>query len=170
MWKRDQAVQPDGSTNPASAAPRATTSGPTMDALPAARDAATIGKSVRIKGELSGGEDLKIDGHVEGKVELGQHALLIGPNGRIKAEVAAKIVVVEGRIDGNISATERVDIRDSGSMEGDIVAPRVVIADGALFRGTVDMQRQGTAAQSSPPSPAERPTAAAGPTTKAAAR
>ncbi|HEU4787522.1 MAG TPA: polymer-forming cytoskeletal protein [Gemmatimonadaceae bacterium] len=100
-----------------------------------------IGKSVVIKGELNGSEDLTIEGQVEGKIELRDHVLTIGPNGRIKAQVFAKAVVVLGKVSGNVSASEKVDIRESGSVEGDIVAPRVAIADGAYFRGSIDMQR-----------------------------
>ena len=100
-----------------------------------------IGKSVVIKGELNGSEDLTIEGHVEGKIELREHVLTIGPNGKIKAQVFAKSVVVLGEITGNVTATEKVDLRESGSVDGDIVAPRVAIAEGAHFRGSVDMQR-----------------------------
>jgi cytoskeletal protein CcmA (bactofilin family) len=101
-----------------------------------------IGKSVIIKGELSGSEDLTIEGQVEGKIELRQNVLTIGPNGKIKAQITAKTVVVEGQVQGNIAATERVDIRDNGVVDGDLVAPRVAIADGAHFRGAIDMQKQ----------------------------
>lgn len=103
---------------------------------------ASIGKSITIKGELSGGEDLTIEGQVEGTIELQDHVLTIGPNGRIKAQIAAKSIVVQGRVTGNLTATEKVDIRENGSVEGDIVAPRVAIADGSHFRGSVDMQRK----------------------------
>ncbi len=99
-----------------------------------------IGKSVVIKGELSGSEDLTIEGEVDGKIELRQNVLTIGPNGKIKAQVFAKSVVVQGEVHGNITATEKVDIRDSGSVDGDVVAPRVAISDGAHFRGSIDMQ------------------------------
>jgi cytoskeletal protein CcmA (bactofilin family) len=101
-----------------------------------------IGKSVVIKGELSGSEDLTIEGQVEGKIELRQNVLTIGTNGRIKAAIFAKIIVVQGEVHGDITASERVDIRDSGSVDGDVSAPRVSIADGAHFRGSIDMQRQ----------------------------
>ncbi len=106
-----------------------------------------IGKSVIIKGELTGSEDLTIEGQVEGKVELKQNVLTIGPNGRIKAQISAKAVVVQGEVTGNITATERVDIRDAGSVDGDLSEPRVAIADGAHFRGSIDMQKQGGAAK-----------------------
>jgi cytoskeletal protein CcmA (bactofilin family) len=96
---------------------------------------------VIIKGELSGSEDLTIEGQVEGKIELKQNILTIGPNGRIKAQVFAKAIVVQGVVQGDITASERVDIRDNGSVDGDVSAPRVAIADGAHFRGSIDMQR-----------------------------
>jgi cytoskeletal protein CcmA (bactofilin family) len=105
-----------------------------------------IGKSVVIKGELSGSEDLTIEGHVEGRIDLKGNVLTIGPNGKIKAEVFAKAVVVLGEVTGNVTASEKVDIRDNGSVDGDIASPRVAIAEGAHFRGSVDMQRAGAAA------------------------
>lgn len=100
-----------------------------------------IGKSVVIKGELLGSEDLTIEGQVEGKIELKDHVLTIGPNGRIKAAVFAKSVVVLGEVIGDVSASEKVDIRDKGTVEGDLISPRVAIAEGAHFRGSIDMQR-----------------------------
>ena len=106
------------------------------------KDVVNIGKSVVIKGELNGSEDLTIEGHVEGKIELKDHVLTIGPNGKIKAEVFAKVVIVLGDVRGNIVASEKVDIRDNGSVDGDIAAPRVAIAEGAHFRGSVDMQKK----------------------------
>ncbi len=118
---------------------------------------AHIGRSVVIKGELDGSEDLVIDGHVEGKIELREHTLTIGSNGRIKAQVFAKAVVVLGELTGNINAAEKVEIRENGAVDGDIVAPRVAIAEGAHFRGSIDMQRKGQ-----PPKAGEvRPTPAA---------
>jgi cytoskeletal protein CcmA (bactofilin family) len=109
-----------------------------------------IGKSVVIKGELSGSEDLTIEGQVEGKIELRQNVLTIGPNGKIKAQVFAKAVIVQGEVVGNIAASEKVDIRDNGSVEGDIASPRVAIAEGAHFRGSIDMQRNAPAKPDGP--------------------
>jgi len=127
-----------------------------------------IGKSVIIKGDLSGSEDLTIEGQVEGKIELRQNILTIGPNGKIKAQVFAKAVVVQGEVQGDITASERVDIRDNGSVDGDLSAPRVAIADGAHFRGSIDMQRQG--AKVGDAKPAEvKPAAAPQPAAAAAA-
>lgn len=117
-----------------------------------------IGKSVVIKGELSASEDLTIEGQVEGKVDLRQNTLTIGTNARITAQVSAKVVIVMGHVHGNISATEKVDIRDNGSVDGDLSAPRVAIAEGAHFRGSIDMQqakageaKPAAAAASTPP-------------------
>ena len=146
MWKRDEAVKPAGGQPTAPAAPAA----PAQQAAAAQpesrrneRDVVNIGKSVVIKGELNGSEDLTIEGHVEGKIELKDHVLTIGPNGKIKAQVFAKAVIVLGEVNGNVTASEKVDIRDGGSVDGDIISPRVAIAEGAHFRGTVDMQRKG---------------------------
>ena len=103
---------------------------------------ASIGKSIVVKGELSGGEDLTIDGTVEGKIELRDHVLTVGENGQIKAEVSAKSIVVFGHVVGNLTATEKVDIKEKGSVEGDITAPRVAIDDGSNFKGSIDMPRR----------------------------
>jgi len=119
------------------------------------KDIVNIGKSVVIKGELNGSEDLTIEGHVEGTIQLKDHVLTIGPNGKIKAQVFAKSVIVLGEVTGNVTASEKVDIRDNGSVDGDIISPRVAIAEGAHFRGSVDMQRKGAAAgQPAAPKPA----------------
>src|SRR4029079_14522518 len=80
---------------------------------------------------------------VEGTIQLKEHVLTIGPNGRIKAQVFAKSVIVLGEVTGNVTASDKVDIRDNGSVDGDIVSPRVATAEGAHFRGSVDMQRKG---------------------------
>jgi cytoskeletal protein CcmA (bactofilin family) len=107
------------------------------------KDIVNIGKSVVIKGELNGSEDLTIEGHVEGTIQLRDHVLTIGPNGKIKAQVFAKMVIVLGEVQGNVTASDKVDIRDNGSVEGDLIAPRIAIAEGAHFKGTIDMQRKG---------------------------
>lgn len=123
-----------------------------------------IGKSVVIKGELSGSEDLTIEGHVEGRIELKDNILTIGANAKIRAEVFAKTVIVLGEITGNVTASEKVDIRDNGSVDGDITSPRVAIAEGAHFRGSVDMQRSGgkpAAAGQPAPAAAKAPAAPA---------
>jgi len=120
------------------------------------KDIVNIGKSVVIKGELNGSEDLTIEGHVEGTIQLREHVLTIGPNGRIKAQVFCKSVIVLGEVNGNITASDKVDIRDNGSVEGDLISPRIAIAEGAHFKGSIDMQRKGTPqAQAKPAAPAQ---------------
>jgi cytoskeletal protein CcmA (bactofilin family) len=151
MWKRDESVKPAAPPAPAPAAAPVAPAGAAPQAnepraqFGIGRDMVNIGKSVVIKGELSGSEDLTIEGHVEGKIDLKGNVLTIGPNGKIKAEVFAKAVVVLGEVTGNVTASEKVDIRDNGSVDGDIASPRVAIAEGAHFRGSVDMQRAGGA-------------------------
>ena len=102
---------------------------------------AHIGKSVIIKGELSGSEDLYIDGQVEGSIELSGNRLIIGPHGQVRANVNAKGVVVQGKLDGNIRASERAELTKSAIAVGDIVAQRVAIEEGAYFKGKVDIQK-----------------------------
>ena len=166
MWKRDEAVRPASGQPAAPQAPQA----PAAAGAPAPRaeasqnrerDIVNIGKSVVIKGELNGSEDLTIEGQVEGTIQLRDHVLTIGANGRIKAQVFAKAVIVLGEVTGNVTASDKVDIRDNGSVDGDIVAPRVAIAEGAHFRGSVDMQRKGNAAPQ--PGKTAQPQAAAAP-------
>lgn len=166
--KKEEPVRPP---QPVSAppAPVAAAAPVTAHANPVRQEhnAVNIGKSVVIKGELSGSEDLTIEGQVEGKIELRQNLLTIGPNAKIKAQVFAKTVVVEGHVHGNISAGERIDIRDKGVVEGNLASPRVAIADGAHFRGSIDMQSgkslDSSLAESKPSSAASAP-AATGPT------
>jgi cytoskeletal protein CcmA (bactofilin family) len=110
---------------------------------PKTTEFAHIGKSVIIKGELSGSEDLYIDGHVEGTIELRNNNLTIGPNGQVKANVNAKGVTIQGKLEGNINATDRTELRKSAIAVGDITTQRVTIEDGAYFKGKVDVQRDG---------------------------
>jgi len=163
MWKRDEAVRaPSGQPaaqpqQPAPAGPAATPNRP-ESSHKLERDIVNIGKSVVIKGELNGSEDLTIEGQVEGTIQLRDHILTIGANGKIKAQIFAKAVIVLGSVTGNVTASEKVDIRDNGSVDGDIISPRAAIAEGAHFRGSVDMQRKGEASK---PAAAEAPKAAA---------
>jgi len=135
MWKRQEQERTPASRG-SSTPPPAAAPGPP----------ASIGRSVMMKGELSGSEDLVIDGQVEGTVHLRQHLLTIGPSAKISAEISAKAVIVLGLARGNITATERIEIRESGSVDGDISAPRVAIAEGAHFRGSIDMHQPDPAA------------------------
>jgi cytoskeletal protein CcmA (bactofilin family) len=109
---------------------------------------AHIGKSVLVKGELSGSEDLYIDGEVEGTVQLRENNLTVGPNGRVNANISAKEITVLGKVQGNVRATDKLEIRKSGSLVGDIVTARITIEDGAYFKGSIDIQKPEAAARS----------------------
>jgi len=104
-------------------------------------EVATIGKSVMVKGELSGSEDLIVDGQVEGSITLRGQSLTVGPNGRVRANVEARNVIIHGRVDGNIHASDRVDLRKSATLSGDIATARISIEDGAFFKGGIDIQK-----------------------------
>jgi len=109
---------------------------------PGTSEFAHIGKSVIIKGELSGSEDLYVDGVVEGTIRLEGNNLVIGPNGNVRAAIHAKGVVVQGKLEGDIRATERCELRKSAAAVGDIVTQRIAIEEGAYFKGKVDIQRE----------------------------
>ena len=100
---------------------------------------ALIGKSLKIKGAVSGHEDLYVDGEIEGTVELEENNLTVGPNGIVNADVKARDIKVLGKLTGNVRAGERVEITKTGSVEGDLVTSRIVIEDGAVFRGSIDI-------------------------------
>ena len=136
---------------------------------PKTAEFAHIGKSVIIKGELSGSEDLYVDGQVEGSIELAGNRLIIGPHGQVRANVNAKGVIVQGKLDGNIRASERAELTKSAIAVGDIVTQRVAIEEGAYFKGKVDIQKDMAktdgaktvpAASSPPRQPVRRPQAA----------
>src|SRR5437870_13850622 len=127
-------------------------------------DQATIGKSLVIKGEVTGSESLYIDGRVEGSINLAGNRVTVGRNGVVSANINAREIVVLGKVKGNLSASDRVDIRSDGSLTGDVVAARISIEDGAFFKGGIDIRKAGQAGK---PNGEERPTAAS--TTEAAA-
>jgi cytoskeletal protein CcmA (bactofilin family) len=104
-------------------------------------EVAHIGKSVIIKGELSGSEDLFLDGEVEGNIDLHDHSLVIGPNGRVRANIFAKDVVIHGRVDGSVTGANKVELKKSALLNGDIVTQRIVIEDGAFFKGSIDIRK-----------------------------
>jgi cytoskeletal protein CcmA (bactofilin family) len=122
-------------------------------------DMANIGKSISIKGDLTGNEDLQIDGNVEGRIDLPNNQLTIGADGKVKAEVHAKAVIVVGHVTGNVAAAERCEVKKSGIVDGDVRAPRLVIEEGAVLNGSVEM---GDKARAAAGQPAPRPKAAVG--------
>ena len=162
MWKRDEVVRsPDDGADveehplaglASSGGSRRSSGGD----RPVSRDVVNIGKSVIIKGELSGSENLTIEGQFEGKIQLRDNTLTVGPNGKIKADLLfAKSVDILGRVSGKITAVDIVSIREKGAVDGDITAPRIAIADGAHFRGSVEMRRDGAESKPAPPKPAK---------------
>lgn len=114
-------------------------------------DVGHIGKSVQIRGELTGSEDLYLDGEVQGTIDLRDHSLIIGPNGKIKAAITARDLVVHGRIEGNVTASGRVELRKSCTLIGDISTQRIVIEDGAFFKGAIDIKERDAKAEARKP-------------------
>ncbi|MFL6235294.1 MAG: polymer-forming cytoskeletal protein [Thermoanaerobaculia bacterium] len=149
VWKKsDDPPSPQPQPSPA---PRPMTAAPAPSPSPAPAatasepsrrpsERATIGPSIFIKGDLTGEEDLVIEGRVEGKVDLKQNNVTVGKNGRVKADVFGKVVVVEGEVDGNVFAREQAILRQSGAIRGNITAPRVILEDGSRFKGSIDME------------------------------
>jgi cytoskeletal protein CcmA (bactofilin family) len=127
------------------------------------RGAASIGKSVTIKGQIFSREDLIVDGEIEGAIELNEHRLTVGPNGRVRAGIKAREIVVLGTIDGNVEALDKIDIRKDAKLVGDIKTARIIIEDGAYFKGSIDIVKNETP-KVAPPRPQA---AAAGSTTYA---
>jgi cytoskeletal protein CcmA (bactofilin family) len=115
---------------------------------------ATIGKSIIIKGDLSGDEDLIIDGKVEGRIQLPNNEITIGADGRITADIEAKGIIVVGKTAGNLSATEKVEVQATGSVDGDITAPRLQIHEGAVVNGSISMTKSAVPAEKRDPSAA----------------
>ena len=115
------------------------TTGRTAGAQGGKKNMATIGQSIVFKGELTGDEDLEIEGQVEGNVRLANNTLTIGANGRLTAQVVAKTIIVIGRVKGNLAATERIEIQATGIVEGDVKAPRLNVQEGAVLNGGIDM-------------------------------
>lgn len=108
---------------------------------------ANIGKSISIKGDLSGDEDIQVDGIVEGRVELPNNQFTVGPEGRVRAEVHAKLVVVIGQVDGNIVGTERVELQATAVVHGDVKSPRLIVHEGAVINGSIEMTKSATPAK-----------------------
>ena len=163
MWKPNQT----GPSTPQTPEPQrpATTPATSFEATPAtparpaaaaaaspaaAGDQATIGKSLIIKGELSGSESLFIDGKVEGTINLPGNRVTVGRNGQVAANILAREIVVLGKVRGNCQASDRVDIRSEGSLTGDVIAARISIEDGAFFKGGIDIRKPGAEGKTVP--------------------
>ncbi len=136
MWKKDEVTPPNPGRADRQEEPRSPT--PPPPTSPRA-ERAVIGRSISIVGEVKGKEDLLIQGQIDGTVDLRDQSVTIGPEGEVRADITGRIVAVEGRVEGNLQAEEQVILRNSANVKGDITAPRVVLEDGARFRGLVDM-------------------------------
>jgi cytoskeletal protein CcmA (bactofilin family) len=124
---------------------------------------ANIGKSISIKGDVTGDEDTVIEGRVEGHIELKNHHLTVGPNGDVKGEISAKQVTIVGRVQGNVNATERIEVSDSGRLDGDLNSPRLLVQEGAQLNGSVSMKAPSGVQQQPPQKKAEETTPRIGP-------
>ncbi len=136
MWKKDEGTPTPTPT------PRQAETTPRPDAprrTHATSERAVIGRSISIHGDVTGDEDLLIQGQVEGSVDLELHAVTVGSDGRVKANITGRVITVEGEVEGDLRAQEQITLRSSARVNGDINAPRVVLDDGASFRGLVDM-------------------------------
>jgi cytoskeletal protein CcmA (bactofilin family) len=143
MWKPSQPDQPASNQvpEPVRPAPPSSALESASRAGVAAGDQATISKGLFIKGEISGSESLFIDGKVEGSVVLNGNRVTVGRNGHVAASITAREVVVLGKVRGNVTATDRVDIRAEGALTGDVAAARISIEDGAFFKGGIDIRK-----------------------------
>lgn len=151
MWKPSQtgSTSPTSTPEPPRAAPPVIAPETPARVQAATADQATLGKGLFIKGEITGSESLYIDGKVEGAVTLPGNRVTVGRNGQVSANITAREVVVLGKVKGNVSATDRVDIRAEGSLNGDVAAARISIEDGAFFKGGIDIKK-GTEGKSAP--------------------
>ncbi|PYX32191.1 MAG: cell shape determination protein CcmA [Acidobacteria bacterium] len=158
MWKPTNQPQtaarpnePERPTMSSPSAPAMTANEPSSAPRPATAtttaDQATIGKSLVIKGEVTGSESLYIDGRVEGSINLSGNRVTVGRNGVVAANINAREIVVLGKVRGNLTASDRVDIRSDGSLTGDVVAARISIEDGAFFKGGIDIRKGGQPTQ-----------------------
>ena len=151
LWKNkgdgDAPEQKPEATRVPSYAPPAGPSGSGERRHPGEIEMANIGKSISIKGDVIGDEDTILEGRVEGRVSLRNFHLTIGPNGDVQGEVSAKQVTVVGKISGNVVASERREVRETGRIQGDLIAPRLTVAEGAIINGAITMKESGALGQ-----------------------
>jgi len=144
MWKPNQTGTPTTMTPPPPEPSRPVPPAPTPEparSAPATGEQATIGKGLYIKGEITGSESLYVDGKVDGSINLAGNRVTVGRNGQVAASISAREIVVLGKVRGNITATDRVDIRAEGALTGDVAAARISIEDGAFFKGGIDIRK-----------------------------
>jgi cytoskeletal protein CcmA (bactofilin family) len=174
MWKREnEPAAPAAAPTPPPAAPRRERE-PEPAVAATARVAesggrAVIGASIVVRGEISGEEDLLVEGRVEGKIDLRGNAVTVGAKGQVVAEVHARLLLIDGEVEGNLTAEEQIVLRKSGRVKGDMTSPRVTIEDGARFKGSIDMEPKSVRPAASTHGQPARPTAVARPTDALAA-
>jgi cytoskeletal protein CcmA (bactofilin family) len=139
MWRKDE-----GAPEPPSTPSEAASGSARSTRASGTGEHAILGRSIAIRGDVTGEEDLTIQGRVEGSVTLREHSVTVGPDGEIRASIVARVITVEGQVEGNLSADEQVFLRRSARVRGDIVSPRVALEDGARFLGSVDMGETST--------------------------
>jgi cytoskeletal protein CcmA (bactofilin family) len=160
MWKPTQTgpATPNTTPEPSRPLPPAPTPEPVVNRAPVSTgDQATIGKGLFVKGEISGSESLFIDGKVEGSITLPGNRVTVGRNGQVAASVTAREIVILGKVRGNVSASDRVDIRAEGALTGDVAAARISIEDGAFFKGGIDIRKPDAKPASAAPAAPEAP-------------
>ena len=165
MWKPSQPEpnSPPPAPEPVRPAPPTSTPESTPRAGVQTADQASISKGLFIKGEITGSESLFIDGKVEGSINLNGNRVTVGRNGQVAASITAREVVVLGKVRGNVTASDRVDIRAEGALTGDVAAARISIEDGAFFKGGIDIRKPETKPAAAPAAPTPAPAAAAAP-------
>ncbi len=136
MWRKSEPAEPSFEPTPA---PQAKAAPEPRYPMGHTKERAVIGPTITIKGDLTGEEDVLIEGRVEGKIELRHHSITIGKNGRIKADIYGKTITVEGDVEGNLYGEEQLVVRQTGNVRGNIVSPRVALEDGSNFKGSIDM-------------------------------
>jgi len=161
MWKPSQtgqtgSINPNPTPEPPRAAPPPPVEAPSRPQA-VTGEQATISKGLFIKGDISGSESLYIDGKVEGSVNLPGNRVTVGRNGQVAANIVAREIVVLGKVRGNMSASDRVDIRADGSLNGDVAAARISIEDGAFFKGGIDIRKPDAKPAAQPATPAPEP-------------
>ena len=162
MWKKSESeeTRPRSIPGPQTAQTQPVQSQPehiVRNPAPQLKEKAMIGPSITLKGELSGEEDLLIEGRVEGKIDLPRHSITVGKSGRIKADIYAKVIIIEGEVEGKLFGEEQLVLRQSSTVRGNITAPRVSLEDGASFKGSIDMSSNEKVAPA--PSPVHQPDA-----------
>ncbi len=157
MWKKDEESKP--TTNVTTVSGTVSPPKQTKKSTRQGQDQAAIGRSITIKGDVTGDEDLYIQGRIDGTVNLQQHNVTVGQEGRVKANISARTVTIEGEVNGDVRGQEQVTLRASSTVNGDIVSPRVVLEDGATFLGSIDMSanKPGVSTSQPPSTPSKPP-------------